>query len=92
MTEFQTPEVKHEENWIRLVLLAYVQLCAAKDLAQHLPRPWERYLKQSHDKIVAPSVVQRDFGRIISEVGKPGRSPKPRSRSVASAMEIFQVG
>ncbi|KAF3886748.1 MULTISPECIES: hypothetical protein [Nostocales] len=28
MSEFQTPEVKHEENWIRLVLLAYVQLFA----------------------------------------------------------------
>jgi hypothetical protein len=81
MSEFQTPEVKHEENWIRLVLLAYVQLFAAKDLAQYLPRPCSRYLKQNHDKIVAPSVVQRDFGRIISEVGKPGRSPKPRGNS-----------
>ena len=28
MTQFQTPEIKHEENWIRLVLLAYVQLWA----------------------------------------------------------------
>jgi hypothetical protein len=39
-------------------------------------------LKPHHDKIVTPSVVQRDFGRIISETGKPGRSPKPRGNSL----------
>jgi len=61
MTEFQTPEVEHEENWIRLVMLSYVQLWAAKDLATHLPRPWERSKEQNDDKIVTPSVVQRDF-------------------------------
>ncbi len=82
MTQFQTPDVKHEENWIRLVMLAYVQLWAAKDLASHLPRPWERYLKPHNDKIVTPSVVQRDFQTIISETGKPGHSPKPRGNSV----------
>ncbi|MBG1260876.1 NF041680 family putative transposase [Nostoc commune] len=83
MTEFQTPDVKHEENWIRLVMLAYVQLWAAKDLATHLPRPWERYLKPHNDnKIVTPSVVQRDFQTIISETGKPGHSPKPRGNSL----------
>ncbi|BDI15156.1 hypothetical protein ANSO36C_09580 [Nostoc cf. commune SO-36] len=49
MTEFQTPDVKHEENWIQLVILAYVQLWAAKQLATHLPRPWERYLEQNND-------------------------------------------
>ena len=42
MTQFQTPDVEHEENWIRLVMLSYVQLWAAKELATHLPRPWER--------------------------------------------------
>jgi DDE superfamily endonuclease len=81
MTEFQTPDVKHEENWIRLVMLAYTQLWAAKHLASHLPRPWERYLKPHNDKIVTPSVVQRDFQTIISVIGKPGHSPKPRGNS-----------
>jgi hypothetical protein len=76
MTNFQTPKVEHEENWIRLVMLAYVQLWTAKDLSIHLPRPWERYLQQNSDKIVSPSTVQRDFQRIISETGKPGNSPK----------------
>jgi hypothetical protein len=82
MTQFQTPDVKHEENWIRLVMLAYVQLWAAKDLASHLLRPWERYSKPHNDKIVTPSVVQRDFQTIISETGKPGHSPKPRGNSL----------
>ncbi|GAA6623162.1 hypothetical protein NUACC26_089870 [Scytonema sp. NUACC26] len=48
-------------------------LTTTKDLATHLPRPWERYLEQSNDKIVTPSVVQRDFQRIISEIGTPVR-------------------
>jgi hypothetical protein len=82
MTEFQTPDVKHEENWIQFVLLAYVELWAARELARHLPRPWERYLKQNNDKIVTPSVVQRDFQRIISEIGTPARSPKTRGNSI----------
>jgi DDE superfamily endonuclease len=81
MTEFQTPDIEHEENWIRLVMLSYVQLWAAKDLASHLPRPWERYLKPHNDKVVTPSVVQRDFQTIISEIGKPGHSPQPRGNS-----------
>ena len=81
MTQFQTPDVEHEENWIRLVMLAYAQLWAAKDLASYLPRPWERPKEQNNDKIVTPSVVQRDFQTIISEIGKPGHSPKPRGNS-----------
>ena len=82
MTQFQTPDVKHEENWIQFVLLAYAQLWATRELARHLPKPWERYLKQSNDKIVTPSVVQRDFQRIISEIGTPARPPKPRGNSI----------
>lgn len=57
MTEFQTPDVKHGENWIRLVMLAYAQLWVAKDLAFHLPRPWERYLKPQSHTIMTPSAV-----------------------------------
>jgi hypothetical protein len=81
MTQFQTPEVEHEENWIRLVMLSYVQLWAAKDLATYLPRPWERPNDTTSLPIVTPSVVQRDFHRIISLLGKPGHSPKTRGNS-----------
>jgi len=79
MTKYQTPEVKHEENWIRLVMLAYVELWAARKLATYLPRPWERYQDTpNHQTLMSPSAVQRDFQRIISEIGKPGNSPKHR--------------
>ncbi len=81
MTEFQTPDLQHEENWIRLVMLSYVQLWAAKDLATYLPRPWERPQDTTNPPIVTPSVVQRDFHRIISLLGKPGHSPKTRGNS-----------
>jgi hypothetical protein len=85
MTQFQTPELEHEENWIRLVLLAYVQLWAARELATQLPKPWERYLKQNNDSTLTPSTVQRNFQRIISEIGKPGHSPKTRGNSTGRA-------
>lgn len=91
MTEFQTPDVEHEENWIRLVMLSYIQLWAAKELASHLPRPWERPKEQSNDKIVTPSVVQRDFQRIISLIGTPTRSPKTRGNSIGRVQGQVQT-
>ena len=81
MTQFQTPDLQHEENWIRLVMLSYVQLWAAKDLATYLPRPWERPHDTTNPPTVTPSVVQRDFHRIISQIGKPGHSSKTRGNS-----------
>ena len=91
MTQFQTPDVEHEENWIRLVMLAYAQLWAAKDLASHLPRPWERYLKPHNDKIVTPSTVQRNFHSLISEIGTPARSPKTRGNSIGRVQGQVQT-
>ena len=82
MNSFQTPEVEREENWVQLSLLAYVQLWAARDLAVNLPRPWERYLPSSVNGHVTPSVVQRDFTRIISQIGTPAQSPKRRGKSL----------
>jgi len=81
MTAYSTPDVQHEENWVRLTLLAYVQLWAARELAVHLPRSWERYQKLSPQGKVTPSTVQRDFTRIISEIGTPATAPKPRGKS-----------
>jgi hypothetical protein len=85
MTAYQTPEVQHEENWWQLAQLAYVQLWLARCLAEAVPRPWERYLPQFQTGIesqeASPSVVQRDFGRIIGEIGTPARVPKPRGKS-----------
>lgn len=44
MDAYQTPETEHEENWWTLVQLAYLQLWVAREQANNLPRPWERYL------------------------------------------------
>lgn len=85
-----TPDVEHEENWVELCFLAYVQLWAARKLAETLPRRWERYLPQKNKGFLSPSIVQRDMHRIISEIGTPAHSPKRRgfSRGRAKGMVI----
>ncbi len=85
MSAFQTPEVEHEENWVQLTLLAYVQLWAARSLAVNLPRSWERYLPSSVNGQVSPTFVQRDFTRIISQIGTPSKFPKRRGKSPGRA-------
>ena len=88
MTAYQTPEVEHEENWWQLTQLAYVQLWLARYLAERMPRPWERYLPRyttESSKEASPSEVQRDFGRIIQEIGTPAKVLKPRGKSKGRA-------
>jgi hypothetical protein len=81
MTAFETPDVRREENWMQIVPLAYTQLWLARELAQAMPYPWERYQPQRQGQILSPSMVQRDFGRIIREIGTPAQPPKPRGNS-----------
>ena len=78
MTAYSTPEVHHEENWFQLTLLAYVNLWKARKLATVLPRPTESYLTQTEAVKITPSLVQRDFYRIISQLGTPAHTPKRR--------------
>ena len=78
LDKFQTPEVAHEETWWQLVHLAYLQLWVARTSAQCLPRPWERHLPAVKTGNISPSFVQRDFERIIQQLGSPARAPKPR--------------
>ena len=81
LNDFQTPEVEHEENWVTLVMLAYVQLWLAHVLATELPRPWERYLPTNPAARISPAKVQRDWDRIISQLGTPAVAPKHRGKS-----------
>lgn len=81
LTAYQTPDVNYEENGWPLVSLAYTQLWFARFLAHALPRPWERYLPQREPGIAAPAQVQRDFGRIIGQIGTPAQVPQPRGYS-----------
>jgi hypothetical protein len=79
---YQTPDLRREENWWQIVQLAYVQLWLARSLAESLPRPWERYLPRfQSDGPASPSIVQRDFARIIRQLGTPAAAPKPRGYS-----------
>lgn len=82
LTRYQTPDVRHEEVWWRLVHLAYLQLWVARPLAERGPRPWERYLPTMRATApLSPALVQRDFPRIIREFGTPAQPPQPRGYS-----------
>ena len=85
-----TPEVEHEENWVSLSCLAYVQLWAARKLALSLPRSWERYLTQKSEGFLSPSMVQRNMPRIITEIGTPANLPKPRGYSDGRTTGMIQ--
>jgi hypothetical protein len=81
MNSYFTPDVHHEENWVKLTLLSYVNLWAARKLATVLPRPWEQYLKSDKSVQITPSLVQRDYPRIIKAMGLSAKSPKRRGFS-----------
>lgn len=81
LDKFQTPNDKQEEHWWRLVALAYLQLWAAKDAANSLPRPWERFLPSVTNKQITPAMVLRDMSRIIRQIGVSAPAPKRRGKS-----------
>ena len=81
MNAYQTPDVEREENWWQIVQLAYLQLWLARSLAQALPKPWERYLPHPNPTVASPSATQRDFGRILRQIGTPAQAPKLRGNS-----------
>lgn len=81
LTDFQTTDHELEESWWRLVHLAYLQLWVARPLVDSLPRPWERYAPQAKAKARSPTMVQRDFSRILRQVGTPAKPVKPRGYS-----------
>lgn len=82
LDNYQTPDVTHEEHWWRFVHLAYLQLWVAREVAERLPRSWERYLPTMQTPaLLTPTLVQRDFGRIIGEFGTPARPAKQRGYS-----------
>jgi hypothetical protein len=79
LTQFQTPEVFREEKWWLLTHIAYAQLWLARPVVVTLPRPWERYLPAMKGRLISPTLAQRDFARIIRQLGTPAQPPKPRN-------------
>lgn len=82
MSSYQTPIAEHEENWFKIVQLAYTQLYLARHLALEILNPWERHLHKSNIKVASPTQTQRDFARIIRQIGTPASVPKPRGKSI----------
>jgi len=81
LNAFETPDVEHEQQWVQLVLLAYVQLWAVHFLAVALPLPWQIYIKTDPSARISPSKVQQAWNRITSQFGTPAAAPKPRGKS-----------
>jgi len=81
LADFQTPDVQREEQWWQVVHIAYAQLWMARHVAEVLPNPWERNLPLIKERRRSPTLVQRDFARIIRQLGTPARPPQPRGNS-----------
>lgn len=81
MDKFQTPDLQHEEAWWQFVIMAYAQLYMAKDIAQNMPKPWEKYLPGFKAGNPSPTQVQKDFPRIIRLFGTPAKPSKPRNNA-----------
>jgi hypothetical protein len=81
LDRFQTPDAEREEMWWQLGHIAYAQLWMARHVARSFPHPWERYLPTMQDRRMSPTLVQRDFGRVIREIGTPAQPPKRRGNS-----------
>ena len=85
MDAYQTPETDREENWWTLVQLAYLQLWFARDQANNLPRPWERYLPRFRSNSPASeekNTVPSDMGP-ENEAASPSETP-PEEETVSS--------
>ncbi len=93
MNKIQTPDVNHEEAWWQLTMLAYTQLFLARKIANNTIRPWEKYAPALRSPIQekSPTQTQRDFARIIWEIGTPAKPPKLRKKSLGRQMGDRQV-
>jgi len=93
MNKIQTPDVNHEEAWWQLVMIAYSQLFLARNMAENTLRPWEKYSIALRSPIQekSPTQTQRDFFRIIQEIGTPAKPVIPRNKSKGREMGDIQV-
>ena len=81
LESYQTPDTRHEENWVELSSLAYLQLYAGKNLADNIVHDWEQYLEnhRPHNiSEVGPSKVLRDFSNIKRQTESCDKIPLPR--------------
>lgn len=93
MDKTQTSDVEHEEAWWQLTTIAYAQLYLSREIAINAFKPWEKYLPsfRMDRSEKSPTQVQKDFGRIIQEIGTPAKAPKPRKKSAGRRLGQKQV-
>lgn len=70
------------------VRLATAQLWTGRELAAGQLRPWERYLPDRTAGLASPSQVQRDWERIIRQIGMPAQPPKRRGKAPGRAKGV----
>ena len=88
---FQTPELDHEQDWLKLVMLAYVQLWTAQPISIEVPKPWETLKEREIYSRIPPAKVQQDWNRIIRLVGTPAAEVKPRGKSPGRQLGQIQT-
>ena len=81
LNNYYSTKVKREKNWVNLVFLSYVNLWASRHLAQQVTSDWQKYYQKKMPNQITPSMVQRDYERIIRTFGKTAPSPKTRGYS-----------
>jgi hypothetical protein len=83
MDKAQTSDTNHEEVWWQLTMISYAQLYLSRHISKHVYNPWEKTLPvfKSSGQEKSPTQVQKDFERIIQEIGTPALAPKPRKNS-----------
>ena len=93
MDKFQTPEIAHEESWWQIASLSYAQLYMARELANNLPNPWEKYLPEMKKNVSVKSAgqVQKSFVRITAEVGTPAVPPILRGKQLGRQKGAMQI-
>lgn len=77
----QTPDTRHEENLAWITMLSFVMLYETRKLAAEVKYPWEKRKVTALMKTTPVSQVQRDYKRIIREIGTPASIPKTRGKS-----------
>lgn len=78
----QTSDTRHEENLTWVTMLSFAMLYQTRRLAVEVKYPWERRKVTAIVRTPPITQVQRDYDRIIREIGTPARIPKPRGKSV----------
>jgi hypothetical protein len=94
---YQTPDVKNEENWWQLCLLAYMQLYLSKELVPLLPEAWERYLPEYKSpniierNVTTPSQTQRGFDKILEQIGTPAARQSGQNLTTTMFKQFDQI-